>query len=86
MEINVTNEELISVMKVDVRNTVVDAMDQMIRYLRQRQKEYQAGSESVSGVTLLNEILMRGAISMSLYLKIRETLDNLDAPYEIILA
>ena len=85
MEFEITPKEMMALMEEDHKGRAVDALDQLIRYLRYTEKEYREKDGKHSGVEILNELLTQGVMKMDLCLNVREAVENYETPYEIIL-
>ncbi len=85
MELEITTEEMMALMKESHKERTVDILDQLIRYCRHAEKEYMEKDGEHSGVELLTELLRQGAMKMDLYLRVREAVENYEIPYEITL-
>ena len=79
----ITTEEVMGIMKDGYEGKVVEALDQLIRHCRHVEKEYREGNREFGGVYLLGELVKQGTMKMSLYLRVREAVENYTTPYEI---
>lgn len=85
MDLEITTEDMMAIMKDGYREKAVDTLDQLIRYCRHVEKEYKEKDGEHSGLAMLGELLKQGAMKMDLYLKVREAVENYNTPYEITL-
>jgi len=78
------NIEAEQYMKTRHGDSVIEIIDQIIRYCRYLDKEKaKSFADKLGGIDFLNQLLQQGNIKMILYLKIRECVENPTAPYKI---
>ena len=62
---------------------VENSMDDLIRYCRAVQKEFELGDGEISGTQMLYDMTQRGTITIPQLLAILPAVENYDAPYKL---
>lgn len=81
----VTEEDMLNLMMQRHRENAMDAVDKMVKYCRNIQREYIECDGKISGVSYLADLLAKGIINTDLYLKSLNAVVHYNAPYEITL-
>jgi hypothetical protein len=83
MELEFTIQELKDAIKATHLIKMQNTIDEVIKRLRYIEKEHKEGKAKFSGIEHLTLVLQSGYITMSMYLKMREIIENPETPYEI---
>lgn len=79
MEILITQADMLEMLKEKADDSKVQAIKDLVEYYRYKQREFGNGVEE------LTYLVHTGAMNLSLYIPIRQAVENPTTPYEVIL-
>ena len=83
IEFSISDKDIISIMQENHNAQIMNTVDKLIEYCRHKEKEFLADKSEHSGSEFLHQLASNGTLPPYLYLKIKECIDNPDAPYKI---
>jgi hypothetical protein len=75
------NEETI---EINYNDKPKQLAEQIIKMLRNQQKEYSEGQTTVSGLAVAQDMVQQGAMTVSLLIHLRQAVINYDTPFKIV--